>query len=244
MSNFMETNGKAIDNRLPSMEIKIGKNQFRIVGSILRRYGYWVKTPGQKNVFFESLAFDRDLEKFTNAVQDVVPEFYPTKKGFDGKEARNTPIWAYVATVIDRADGKIKELHLKKTYFEAITKVARSKNPSTKQIFGDPTHPVTGWDITLTKEKTGPSAINVKYEVDPFSAMSNACELTEEEIELVEATPSAIERHERPTREAQLELMKSVQSGEYDAKFSKKEDEDAPAPTGSNVDREAVADLA
>lgn len=240
MSNFMDTQGKAVDTRLPSMELKLGKNSFRIVGNILRRYGYWVKTPGNKNVFFESLAFDRELEKFTNAEQDVVPEYFPTKE-YQGKETRNTPTWAYVATVIDRAEGKIKELHLKKTYFEAILKIARSKNPATKQMFGDPTNPVTGWDIVLEKEKTGPSVMNIKYNVDPFCAMS-PCALTEEELDMIEEAPAIFDRHPRPTREDQLKLMQSILNGEYDAKFAKK-DEDKPSAGGEGIDREAVNEL-
>lgn len=237
----MDTQGKAVDTRLPAMELKLGKNSFRIVGSILRRYGYWVKTPGGKNVFFESLAFDRDLEKFTNVEQDVVPDHFPTKE-YNGKETRNTPSWAYVATVIDRADGKLKELHLKKTYFEAILKIARSKNPATKQIFGDPTNPVTGWDIVIEKEKTGPSVMNVKYNVDPFCAMSPS-ELSEEEIQMVEEAPDVFERHPRPTREDQVKLMETVLNGEYDAKFAKK-DADKEETAGEGTDREAVNELA
>lgn len=240
MSNFMETQGKAIDTRLPSMELKLGKNTFRIVGSILRRYGYWVKTPGGKFVFFESLAFDRNLEKFTNVEQDVVPDYYPTKE-YAGKEVKNTPTWAYVSTVIDRADGKIKELHLKKTYFESILKIARSKNPATKQIFGDPTDVNNGWDIVLEKEKTGPSVMNVKYTVDPFCAMSTSA-LTEEELLLIEEAPDIFDRHPRPTREDQIKLMESILNGEYDAKFAKK-DEDKPSAGNEGTDREAVSEL-
>lgn len=241
MSNFMDTQGKAVDTRLPSMEIKIGKNSFRIVGNVLRRYGYWVKTPGNKNVFFESLAFDRELEKFTNVESDVVPEYYPTKE-YQGKQTRNTPSWAYVATVIDRADGKVKELHLKKTYFEQIIKIAKSKNPATKQMFGDPTDPVTGWDISLEKEKTGPSVMNVKYTVDPFCAMSSSA-LTDEELEMIENAPTIEERHPRPTREDQETLMRSVLSGEYDAKFAKKEQSDNPTGPAEGADREAINEL-
>ena len=234
----MSTNGTAISTRLESMEVKAGQNRFRFVGPILRRYGYWVKTPGNKNVFFESLAFDRELEKFTNVEQDIVPEFYPTKK-YNDKEVKNTPSWAYVSTVIDRADGKVKELHLKKTYFESILKIARSKNPSTKVIFGDPTDPVTGWDAVVTKTKTGPSALNVKYEVDPFCAMTYACPLTEEEVEAFEAAPSIFDRHVRPTREDQEKLMQSIITGEYDAKFENKDKEKAT----DNTDQEAVNEL-
>lgn len=249
MSNFNTTKGSAQAAYLPQLKLENGENTFRIVGDILRRYIYWVKSPAGKAVCFECLSFNRDLEKFDNKIQDHVPTFYPLKMDFygnvvtdpkTGKTSPHRPTWAYVATVIDRKDGKLKELHLKKTMFDDLVKVASKKSPVTKQPFGDPTNPITGWDVTVVKEKTGPSPMNVKYSVDAFSPINGAKPLTEEEIQMVEDSMSIHERHERSTPEDQLALLLKIQSGEYDAeKDEKAASKDAPASS----DMEAVNEL-
>ena len=249
MSNFNTTKGSAQAAYLPKYELGIGDNTFRIVGDILRRYIYWVKSPAGKAVPFECLSFNRDLEKFDNKIQDHVPTFYPNKTDFHGKvvidpktgkTSPHRPSWAYVATVIDRKDGKLKELHLKKTMFEDLIKVASKKSPVTKQPFGDPTDPITGWDVTVVKEKTGSAIMNVKYSVDAFSPINGAKPLTEDEIALFEDSMSIHERHERSTPEEQLALLLKIQSGEYDAeKDEKAASKDAPASS----DMEAVNEL-
>ncbi len=249
MSNFNTTKGSAQAAYLPQLKLENGENTFRIVGDILRRYIYWVKSPAGKAVCFECLSFNRDLEKFDNKVQDHVPTFYPLKMDFygnvvtdpkTGKTSPHRPVWAYVATVIDRKDGKLKELQLKKTMFEDLIKVASKKSPVTKQPFGDPTNPTTGWDISVNKEKTGPAIMNVKYSVDAFSPINGAKPLTEEEIQMVEDSMSIHERHERATPEDQLALLLKIQSGEYDAeKDEKAASKDAPASS----DMEAVNEL-
>lgn len=249
MSNFNTTKGSAQAAYLPQLKLENGENTFRIVGDILRRYIYWVKSPAGKAVCFECLSFNRDLEKFDNKIQDHVPTFYPLKMDFygnvvidpkTGKTSPHRPVWAYVATVIDRKDGKLKELQLKKTMFEDLIKVASKKSPVTKQPFGDPTNPTTGWDVTVVKEKTGSAIMNVKYSVDAFSPINGAKPLTEEEIALFEDSMSIHERHERPNPEEQLAMLKKIQSGEYDAeKDEKAASKDAPASS----DMEAVNEL-
>ena len=249
MSNFNTTKGSAQAAYLPKYELGIGDNTFRIVGDILRRYIYWVKSPAGKAVPFECLSFNRDLEKFDNKIQDHVPTFYPLKMDFygnvvtdpkTGKTSPHRPVWAYVATVIDRKDGKLKELHMKKTMFDDLIKVASKKSPVTKQAFGDPTDPVTGWDVCVVKEKTGSSAMNVKYSVDAFSPINGAKPLTEDEIALFEDSMSIHERHERSTPEDQLALLLKIQSGEYD---KEKEDKASIKESSSHTDQEAVNEL-
>jgi len=249
MSNFMTTKGSAGSGRLQVKEFKNGANNFRIVGNVLRRYGYWLKTPGGNSVFMECLGFDRELEKFTNKEVDHVPTFFPNALDFFGNveldQKTNSPKphrpkWAYVVTVIDRDDGgTIKEMHMKKTAFESLIALAGKKNPATKQPFGDPTDPVTGWDCNIIKTKTGSSALNVKYEVDQFSAMSGQCALTEDEIEAIEKLTPIEERYPRQTAEEQLALLKEIVSGAYDEKRTKK----GASGTDSTVDEEAISEL-
>lgn len=245
----MNTKGKAISTNVPNKELKVGENNIRIVGDILRRYGYWIKTPAGNSVFMESLAFDRDLEKFTNKEKDYIPDFYPHATTFTGEVETdpktgqprpNRPKWAYVTTVIDRDDNDtIKELHMKKTSFEELLKIANKRNPQTKQPFGDPTDVENGWDICLVKEKTGPKPMNVRYSVDPFSPINGKCSLTEAELQAFEDSPKIADRYPRPTPEEQLDLLNKIVSGDYDAaRAAKKADVD-----GSDVDGEAVSEL-
>lgn len=250
MSNFMTTKGKADAGRLAIKELKLGANNFRIIGDVLRRYGYWIKTPGGNNVFFESLAFDRDLEKFTNREKDYVPDYFPHAFDFYGNVALDTktqeplphrPKWSYVVTVLDRDDqSAIKELQMKKTAFEGILQLAAKKNPATKKPFGDPTDPVTGWDCNIVKTKTGSGVMNVKYEVDSFSAMSGQCALTEDELQAIEAVAPIFERHPRPTPEEQRALLEDIVSGAYDEKRAKSK---GKAASSDAVDDEAVSEL-
>ncbi len=252
MSNFMTTKGKAISTNVPKKELKVGENNMRIVGDVLRRYGYWIKTPAGNSVFMEALGFDRDLEKFTNKEKDYIPDFFPHALTFTGEveldqktgEPRpHRPKWAYVATIIDRDDdGTIKELHMKKTYFEELIKVANKRNPQTKQPFGDPTDPVTGWDITINKEKTGPKVMNVKYAIDPFSPINGQCALTESELQAFEDSPKIEDRYPRPTPEEQLALLQKIVSGEYDAERAEKKG-GASATSDDDVDSESVNEL-
>ncbi len=228
MSNFMDTQGSAAASRLDKYEFKNGENRFRLVGDVLRRYVYWVRTPANNPVLFECLSFNREQEKFLNKEVDHVPTYYPYKlddKGNPvedtkkpGQYMRMTPAWGYIVNVIDRSDGKLKTMYLKKTFFEEIKKLAMKKNPQTQQIFGDPTNPVTGYDQVIHKEKTGPLPINVKYSVDSFAPMSYAIPLTEAEIAAIEAAPTVHDIAPRQTPEEQLEILISIQNGEYDAK--------------------------
>lgn len=255
MSNFMDTKGQAQSARLEKYEFQPSENKFRIVGDILRRYVYWVRSPANRPVLLECLSFNRELEKFTNIETDHVVKYYPYALDNNGNPKpdskkpdqfmRNSPSWAYVTTVIDRRDGKIKELHLKKTFFEEIKKVAMKKNPQTGEFFGDPTNMDTGWDIVITKEKTGPLPINVKYNVDAFAPLMNKIPLTDEEKMKVAEIPSVHERHPRMTPEEQLAFINEIQSGEFDKKFQKddggdKTPDDAAAMAAA---REGISDI-
>lgn len=251
MSNFMTTKGKAISTNVAKKELKVGENNFRIVGDILRRYGYWLKSPAGNAVFMECLGFDRELEKFTNKVTDHIPTYFPHALTFGGEvevdpktgEPRpHRPKWAYVATIIDRDDNDtIKELHMKKTSFEELIKIASKRNPSTKKPFGDPTDVVDGWDICLIKEKTGPKPMNVKYSVDPFSPINGAKPLTEAELQAFEDSPKIADRYTVATPEEQLELLEKIVSGRYDAERAEKKG--GSAATSDDVDSESVNEL-
>lgn len=151
MKKFTDLQGKASKAGPERFKPVNGRNQIRIIGSVVPSYKYWLKTKDGTSVPMECLGFNRDTEQFDNRTRDVVREFFPDKKCS----------WAYQSLVIDREDGKVKLFDHKKKLFESVLDAAKKK-------MGDPTDPETGWDIVFTREKTGPQAYNVEYRLETF----------------------------------------------------------------------------
>jgi len=140
-----------------------GMNKFRLIGDILPRYIYWVKSAEGNNVAVECLSFDRDKEKFTNVEKDWVAHYFPDLNCS----------WSYLVQCIDLTDGKVKTLPLKKKYYQAIVAAAKR--------LGDPTATDdTGWDIALERVSTGSQAYNVEYNLQVLDCVNRA--LTEDEL--------------------------------------------------------------
>lgn len=201
------------------MKLEDGTNRFRMVGDILPRYVYWVNN-GKANLSFECLAFDRNQEKFTNVEKDWVVDLYP--KNNQGKDTQCA--WSYAVQVIDRADGKLKVLTLKKKMFAQIRKIAEK--------LGDPTDPETGYDIIVEKVKTGPHAFNVEYNLDQIEMMSTyQNEQPEEDAGIIAELKDIDDVLPRPTPDEQKTQLQAFLSGGEE----KAEDD--------SVDTEAVSDL-
>lgn len=166
--------------------------RIRIVGQVLPRYTYWVINNEGKRAPLECLSFDRENERWISKEGvDPVKEIDPDILGENGKYA-----FAYVTNVIDRADGKVKLFDLKSTIYKQILSLA--KNPE----YGNPADPVSGYDITIKKEKTGPLAMNVKYQCTPGR---NSTPLKESELELELYDLNTI--FKRPTYEDQKKWL-------------------------------------
>ena len=165
---FTDLAGKASKAGPERFKPQEGKNKFRIVGSVVPSYKYWLRTRDNTPVPMECLGFNRETEVFENKTRDVVREYFPDMKCS----------WAYQSFVIDRADGKVKLFDQKKKLFESILNAAKAK-------LGDPTDPETGWDIVFTKTKTGPQAFNVEYRLETFELENSP--LSEADKEAVEA---------------------------------------------------------
>lgn len=177
--SFKNTKGKA-GKSVETYNYKDGENRVRLVGDVLPRYVYWMKN-GQTTFPIECLAFDRNEEKFTNKEADPVAEEMP------GEQCS----WNYVINCIDRSDGTIKALALKKKLFGEIITAAED--------LGDPTDPDTGWDIVFQKTKDGPNAFNVSYSLKVLRC--KATPLTDAEKAMVAEEPTIDEKFPRPTVE-------------------------------------------
>jgi len=189
---FNESKGSAIKNTVDSVAFEDGDNSIRIVGDILARYVYWIEGDNKKNIPMECLAFDRNLEKFTNIEKDWVKAYYPDVKCG----------WAYATQAIT-SDGKIKVVNLKKKLWQQILVAAED--------LGDPTDIETGWDIKFKKVKTGPLAYNVEYSLQVLKCKPRP--LTPEEREILKDLKSMDEVMPRPTPELQKEFLDRLRGG-------------------------------
>ena len=166
---FNSAHGSAKKSGLDYIKLEFGENTFRMVGQLLPRYAYWKKM-GDNNIPIECLSFDREKERFTNIEKDWFRHYFPDQKC----------VWSYVIQVIDSKDGQLKLMGLKKKLFDQIQDLAED--------LGDPTDPVTGWDVIVDKKKTGPHIFNVEYKLKERAIKPREL-TTEEKVEFEKVKP-------------------------------------------------------
>lgn len=189
--SFTEVNGSAKKGG-SYMKLENGINTFRMVGTVLPRYLYWVENDQKKSNAFECLGFNRELEKFTNSEKDWVRDTVKDDKGEPIKCS-----WSYAVQVINRKTGKLEILNLKKKMFEALIKFCRDAKR-------DPTDYEKGFDVVVERKKTGTFAYNVDYELSYVTMMTAGEQpLSEEDLELVKDLKSIDEVIPRPTPDEQ-----------------------------------------
>jgi hypothetical protein len=192
---FTDLQGKASKAGPERFKPVNGENRFRIIGSVIPGYKYWLTTKDNAPLPLDCLGFNRETEVFDNKVVDMVRKYFPDKKCS----------WAYQSFVIDRADGKVKLFDHKKKLFESILDAAKKK-------MGDPTDPETGWDVVFTRTKTGPLAYNVEYRLETFELENSP--LSDEDKEAIEAAGKIEDIAKLPTPEEQESLIKRYVIGE------------------------------
>lgn len=209
--SFSDTKGKAAKSSVDAYKYVDGENTVRMFGGVLPRYMYWIKSSQGTDLPVESLAFNRDKEKFDNIEYDHVPDYFP------GAKCQ----WSYSINCIDVKDGgKVKVLNLKKKLFEQIMSLAED--------LGDPTDPDTGWDLVFKRVKTGPLPFNVEYTLQQLRCKPRP--LTEAEREAVSKDPGIDSKYPRPTPDevkANLDkLTKPVEDSPEDADEAKEKPSD------------------
>ena len=169
----------------------------------------WVKNSNGDSKAFECLSFDREKEKFTNVEKDHIQENVMVKDPKTGEEKPITCQWSYAVQVI--SDNKLQTFNLKKKMFQQIVENA-------PKLGGDPTDIDEGYDIVVTRKKTGPHAFNVEYTLDVITMMQNGKRpLSEEERELLKEMKPIDELIPRPTPDEQLAELEKFLSGEDDS---------------------------
>lgn len=182
---FGKSKGAAQKSAIKSYAYRDGDNSLRLVGDILARYVYWIEGKNGKNIPFECLSFDRNEERFNNKEKDWVREYHPDLKCG----------WSYAMQCID--NGEVKVVNLKKKLFEQIMTAAED--------LGDPTDPISGWEVKFKRVKTGPLPYNVEYQLQVLKCKTRA--LDKDEMVLFEALKSMDEVMPRPTPDAQKALL-------------------------------------
>ena len=186
MIKFTDLAGKASKSGPERFKPVNGENQIRIVGSVVPRYNYWLKTRDNTSVPMECLGFNRETEVFDNKIKDNIRLLVDP----DIKCS-----WAYQSFILDRKDSsKVKLFDHKKKLFEAILNAAKKK-------MGDPTDPVKGWDVVFSKKKTGPQVFNVEYTLETFELVESA--LTPEDLIAIEEAGTIEDISKRQTPEEQ-----------------------------------------
>lgn len=187
--------GKA-QKGVTTYDYKNGENTIRLVGGVLPKYVYWVKSHNNKDIPIECLGFDRDKEKFTNKEEDLVPASFP------GKKCQ----WNYSMVCIDRSTGEPCVIHLKKKLFEQIL--------NAQEDLGNVTDPDAGWNVVFKKMKTGPLPINISYELQVLRC--KPAPLTEEEKALIAEFGDIDSHYPRPTVDQVKDLIHRVLHGDED----------------------------
>lgn len=193
---FTNTEGKA--KKLDQYKYKDGNNFIRIFGDVLPRYVYWFKGDNNKDIPVECLDFDREQEKFTKQETNWVEKMYPGKKAS----------WAYAINGIDLSSSppKVVVINLKKKLFDQIKSLVED--------LGDPTDLDDGWDIAFKREKTGPLAYNVEYNLQQLRCKKRS--LSPEERQVIAEAKPIDEVMPRPTPQQQKEFLEKLASGGSD----------------------------
>lgn len=148
------------DMEINLSRIKEGESiKIRLIGEVLPNYRYWVATRDGKRRPKLTPYFDRETENIS--CEDPL-------LGNGDKEF----FYTCNCLVRDGGTSEVKILILKNTVYQYLYSLALDDE------YGDPCDPENGYDIVITKERTGPQPMNIKYNCRPGRGVSK---LTPEE---------------------------------------------------------------
>jgi len=262
-SNWAETKGEAVSNRVTYMKVNKGRNQVRVVGNILRRYVYWVTNVDGSKLTFENLDFNRESEAFENTNMNPVKELKLQATTFTGelefdKEGNPKPLGskkAYMVPVINRSTNAVEYMELKKGVFDGINEVmAKLHDPKITRRYADKEYSVPNpsfIDIVFAKNGAG---LNTEYKVDIMETMDfvtdpemfeSLSEQHKQDASLIENLKPIEEVFPRKTYTELKEDLTKFMLGKAGNK-DKEEGAAGNAPTPSefkNYDKEAMSEL-
>lgn len=132
----------------------------RIVSGVRPRYQYWVNNLIGQKLPFESLSFNHENEKWLRGAEDPVREMGFTESDGKGGTKPLGSKRAYVCVVINRANGQLEALDLKKSIFDGIIKFMQESGE-----YNDPS------EFELVIDKTGVKWHEIKYSVNVMATL-------------------------------------------------------------------------
>ena len=192
--NFLDEYGSTDD--LPRLELDFGDTEVRILPAWDDR-GYWFNRYSMHwNLPIEgdrtSFRCARDLPSPRECLFCESAEMLRDRPDLFSKW-RAKPRYDFNVVTVDEP-SVVKILSLPPTAAESILRAAK--------LYGDPSHPETGYNFIITKKKTGKNAYNVEYSVWPHRESSELEEwgVLEDLIALDEIFPA-------PSLDAQKEAL-------------------------------------
>jgi len=146
-SNDFGPNTQDLELNLSKLQ-ENGSIKIRLVGEVLPNWRYWVTTRDGKKKPKITPFFDRETEVISSddpLLGNAQKEFF------------------YTCNCLVRGNGapEMKILILKSSIYQYLYSLALDEE------YGDPADPITGYDIVITKERTGSKPMNVKYNCRP-----------------------------------------------------------------------------
>jgi hypothetical protein len=158
---FLDTIGGF--DETPRIELEIGDTRVRVLPAYSEE-GRWYS----KYAMHWSLPLPGEKKTFKCAQVQEEPERCLYCEGAEHYKDSNPDLYSkwraktrydFNAIDLDAPDEGVKILSLPPTAAKAIFEMAEK--------YGDPSHPERGFNLTITKKKTGKSAMNVEYSIWP-----------------------------------------------------------------------------
>ena len=235
MSNFMQSKGEAVKNKVAYAKFGMGVTQIRLVGDLLPGYVYWLENTAKNKFKAPNLAFDPKTEAWIKGAVDPVCEFGFTEKNEKGETVPLKSKRDYQIQIINRASGKLEVMSLSKTMFDAIVAYCRDtgvEDPTTIELFIEKTGDANKWNSIRYKLN---EVRTMKFNADTASV----AELHEKDATILAEMKPIAEMFPRPTADELREQITNFLNN------TKEDDADAgsPASPADASAKEALNDL-
>lgn len=233
MSNFMQSKGEAVKNKVAYAKFGMGVTQIRLVGDLLPGYAYWLENTAKHKFKAPNLAFDPKTEAWIKGAVDPVREFGFTEKNEKGETVPLKSKRDYQIQIINRASGKLEVMSLSKTMFDAIVAYCRDtdvEDPTTIELFIEKTGDANKWNSIRYKLN---EVRTMKFNAD----MASVAELHEKDATILEEMKPIAEMFPRPTADELREQITNFLNN------TKEDDAGSPASPADDSAKEALNDL-
>lgn len=204
---FNSTQGKAKSREFDFFQVE-NENKVRLFGGVRARYDYWLTNDKGAKLPFECIQFDDQKEMFDRNATDPVGDWIKDKNLMDNYGNPIRCRWAYSMLCYNYSTGKVEVMGFKKSVYDKLMRLTQKLGQKT----GKPVDPTSldefGFDLSFSREKTGPKPFDVEYEVDPYVDLGAVDDNVRSIIEEVMNRTSIDEISPRPTAD---EVQKNLE---------------------------------